>query len=84
MTKQKINIKRAYSPPNPSYWTFCGDDYDYKLFEKDPPMQVAVKIVKQVFGENNLDDKEFCYIPRKYNGSNCCKDQIEVYYRKIK
>ena len=32
---------------NKKYWTFCGDDYGYNLFNDKKPKEVAINIIRQ-------------------------------------
>lgn len=66
---------------NKKYWTFCGDDYGYNLFNDKKPKEVAINIIRQVFNGQNIDNMQFAYKPYYYKGRNNLQDRIEVYYR---
>ena len=78
---EKINIKRSERTPNID-WIFCGNDCDYGLFLKEKPKTVALRIISEVFGDKDLSNMRFVYVPKYYRGHNCLQDTIEVYYRR--
>ena len=66
---------------NMKYWTFCGNDCGYGLFQGKKPKEVAISIIHQVFNEQEIDNKQFAYKPSYYRGQNNLQDRIDVYYR---
>lgn len=67
---------------NMRYWSFCGNDYGYNLFNDKKPKEVAINIIRQVFNWQNIDNMQFAYKPYYYRGvRNSLQDRIEVYYR---
>lgn len=76
----KIDIRRATG--HNIDWNICGQDNDYGLFKNIKPKALAIKLIRQVFTEQEIAERRFVYIPIVYHGRNSMQDQILVYYKK--
>lgn len=63
-------------------YNFCGDESDYGLLRKSYPKDIATCIIKQVFTDVEIEEREFIYEPRYYRGRNNLQDTVTVYCRK--
>lgn len=62
-------------------WNVCIIEYDYRLFDEEKPKDMAIRLLKEVYGEKWLEGKKFVYYPYYYHGNNCCMDCLYVYWK---
>ena len=60
-------------------WKQCIFDYDYGLFDEEKPKDMAIRLLKETYGEEWLKNKTFVYYPYYYNGM----DALYVYYKDV-
>ena len=77
----KIDIRRVKYHPGP-IWHVCGQDNDYGLFHNIRPRQLAIKLIHDVFTDEEIARRKFVYIPTVYRGRQSMQDEIIVYQRK--
>ena len=77
---EKIDMRREEKSPGYG-WEFCGDTYDYGLFDSSRPKDVARLLIKQIFSDEEISKRKFVYVPRKYRGRNSMMDTLDIYCR---
>lgn len=65
-------------------YNLCGDESDYGLLRRSYPKDVAEHIVRAVFSDKEIEEREFVYEPRYYRGRNNLQDTVTVYYKEKK
>ena len=75
---EKIDLRRESGVPGYG-WTFCGDEYDYGLFDSMRPKEVAKIVINRVFSDKEISERLFVYVPYKYRGKNNLMDRLDVY-----
>lgn len=63
-------------------WKICAQDNDYGLFHNIKPKALAIKLIHEVFTDEEISERKFVYIPIFYRGRQSMQDQIYVYYKK--
>ena len=64
-------------------WRECIFEYDYGLFDEEKPKHMAMRLLKERYGELWLKNKTFVYYPYYYNGMNSMMDALYVYYKDV-
>ena len=76
----KIDIRRVKG--HNIDWELCGQADDYGLFKNIKPRALAIKLIQQVFTEEEIAERRFFYIPTVYRGHNSMEDEIVVFCKK--
>lgn len=64
-------------------WKQCIYDYEYGMFENEKPKDMAIRLLKETWGEEWLNNKKFVYYPYYYNGMNSMMDALYVFYKEL-
>lgn len=62
-------------------WKDCIQEYDYCLFHNEKPKKMAIRLLKEQWGEQWMENKKFLYYPYYYTGNNGYMDALYVYYK---
>ncbi len=64
-------------------WNDCIQEYNYRLFDEEKPKDMAIRLLKEAYGESWLQGKRFVYYPYYYHGNNCYMDCLYIYWKEI-
>ena len=73
--------KYHYGTPLTNGYNFCAEDYGYGMFKSKHPKDIAKLIIHHIFTEEEINEKEFVYIPHYYRGHNSLMDRLIIYYK---
>ena len=59
-------------------WNDCVQEYDYRLFDIEKPKDMAIRLLKELYGEKWIEGKKFVYYPYYYHGENNYMDALYV------
>lgn len=62
-------------------WKECITEWDYGLFMNEKPKNMAIRLLKETFGEQWMKDKVFVYNPYYYTGYNNYMDVLYIFYK---
>lgn len=78
-------VRETINPTLKAYgWKECITEWDYGLFMNEKPKEMAIRLLKETFGEEWMKDKEFVYNSHYYTGNNNYMDVLYVFYKPIK
>lgn len=73
-----LRVRWRGRPPGGT-WRLCGDDSGYGLFKGCRPKDVAVRLVRLVFSDDEIARRRFVYVVRRYRGRNNLQDTITIW-----
>lgn len=76
-----IDIRRVEKYPGP-IWRICGQYADYGLFSTKKPKELAIRLIHDVFTDEEIATKRFVYYCYKYRGRQSMKDEIVVFWQR--
>jgi hypothetical protein len=62
-------------------WKDCIQEFNYGLFHHEKPKAMAIRLLKERWGERWMEGKKFLYYPYYYTGRNNYMDALYVYYK---
>ena len=62
-------------------WKDCIQEFEYRLFENEKPKEMAIRLLKEMWGEQWMENKKFLYYPYYYTGHNGYMYALYVYYK---
>lgn len=71
--------KSHFGKPWTNKYELCGEDYGYCLFKSVNPKDAAKVIIHEVFTDEEINKREFVYVPHYYRGHNNLMDTLEIY-----